>query len=132
MPDSPPRPARQRTIVTLAVRVLQAATAGAGAGYVDGADVRLALRCLIPYAPAELLVDYWHCAHQLRASRRERDCAEVLARICAALQAGGWYAGVDADRRALLTESLRTALDDDDRRRDAKRRYYHRPPGRGT
>jgi hypothetical protein len=131
VPDSSPRPARQRKLVTLAVRVLQAATTRADGGYVDGADVRLALRCLLPHAPAKLLTDFWHCAHQLRAATRERECAEALEAICAALEAGGWYPGVEADRRVQIAEAVRTSRDDDDRRRDAKRRYYHRPPGRG-
>lgn len=58
-------PRHQRVVIALSLRILRAGVERCGEGRVDGVEVRLALRCLLPHCPERWpLALYWDAAAQ--------------------------------------------------------------------
>lgn len=58
-------PRHQRVVIALSVHILRAGVARTAEGRVDGIDVRLALRCLLPHCPESWPLSlYWDAAGQ--------------------------------------------------------------------
>ncbi len=119
------------TIVELAVLVLHGAVGRAGAGRVDAADVRLALRCLLAArADRELLIEFWRYAGQPHTANREDSCAATLRSIIADLQAAGRYPPGDLGQRRLLADRVAAEGRDQATRTAIAQRHYWAPPRR--
>lgn len=117
------------TLIELAVRVLRAAVERAKAGPIDGAEVRLALRCILPHAADRaLLVEFWSCAGQLPNANRSDSCRAVLDAIVEDLRLAGRYPDADLETRRFMAESLVQVKRDRDVEALAKRRHYWTPP----
>lgn len=121
------------TLLELAVRVLRQAVGRAQGQRIDGDDVRLALRCLLPAVDdRRLLVEFWTYAGQLHHANRADSCAAVLGSIVADLRTTGRYPSEDLERRRLLVEFIQTAEADRETKRQVHRRHYFAPPPRRT
>ena len=61
----PPLSRGQRIIIALSIHILRAGVARCADARVDGAEVRLALRCLLPHCPERWPLElYWDAAQQ--------------------------------------------------------------------
>lgn len=119
------------TLIELAVRVLRAAVERAKGERIDVADVRLALRCLLPHAgDRQLLVEFWTYAGQLHNANRSDSCNAVLQSIIADLRAAGRYPSPDQEARRFAAEALMQAAHDREMKRQVQRRHYFTPPPR--
>lgn len=119
------------TLIELAVRVLRAAVERAKCSRVDGPEVRLALRCILPHASdRQLLVEFWAYAGQLPNAYRADSCAVVLNAIVEDMRAAGRYPSAEDERRRLLAEGVMQAARDRDAAAEVKRRHYFAPPPR--
>jgi hypothetical protein len=127
-------PSRQRvklTLVELAVLVLDQAVERADLARIDGDEVRLALRCLLPVTTdTRLLVEFWYYAGQLPHAGRKPNCRAVLASITADLRAGGHFPDQETARRRLLAERVIAAAGERDAKSAVQRRHYWAPPRR--
>jgi hypothetical protein len=127
-------PSRQRvklTLIELAVLVLDQAVERADLGRIDGDEVRLALRCLLPVAAdARLLVEFWLYAGQLPHAGRKPNCRAVLASITTDLRAGGHFPDQETARRRLLADRVIAAAEERDEKSAVSRRHYWAPPRR--
>jgi hypothetical protein len=55
----------QQVVIALSLRILRAGVERCGGSRIDGIEVRLALRCLLPYCPEHWpLALYWDAAAQ--------------------------------------------------------------------
>ena len=119
------------TLIELAVRVLRAAVERAKNERIDAADVRLALRCLLPHAgDRQLLVEFWGYAGQLHNANRSDSCDAVLQSIIADLRAAGRYPTPEDESRCLVSEAMAGAANDRETKRLVERRHYFSPPPR--
>ena len=119
------------TLIELAVRVLRAAVERAKAGPIDGPEVRLALRCVLPHATDRaLLVEFWSYAGQLPNANRSDSCRAVLDAIVEDLRAAGRYPDADLESRRFMAEALVQVKRDQEAEALAKRRHYWVPPPR--
>lgn len=117
------------TLIELAVRVLRAAIERARGERIDAADVRLALRCLLPHAgDRQLLVEFWTYAGQLHHANRSESCDAVLQSILADLRAAGRYPSPDQEARRFAAEAVVQAARDREIKRQVHRRHYFTPP----
>jgi hypothetical protein len=58
-------PRHQRVIISLSLHILRAAMVRSGETRVDGVEVRLALRCLLPHCPERWPLElFWDAAAQ--------------------------------------------------------------------
>jgi hypothetical protein len=125
-------PARQRvklTVIELAVLVLDQAVERADLGRIDGDEVRLALRCLLPVTvDRRLLIEFWYYAGQLPHAGRKPSCRSVLASITTDLRAGGHFPDQETARRRLLAERVIAAAGERDEKSAVQRRHYWAPP----
>lgn len=119
------------TLIELAVRVLHAAVERAKGGRIDGPEVRLALRCILPHASDRgLLVEFWSYAGQLPNANRADSCRAVLDAIVADLRSAGRYPDADLEARRLGAEAIIQSRLDREAEAQAKRRHYWAPPPR--
>lgn len=116
------------TLIELAVRVLRAAVERARGERIDVADVRLALRCLLPHGNRQLLVEFWTYAGQIHNANRSESCNAVLQSILADLRAAGRYPSPDQEARRFAAEALVQAAQDREMKRQVQRRHYFSPP----
>jgi hypothetical protein len=119
------------TLIELAVHMLRAAVERAKNERIDATDVRLALRCLLPYAgDRQLLVEFWTYAGQLHNANRSGSCDTVLQSIIADLRAAGHYPTPDDESRRLVAEAMPEAANDRETKRLVERQHYLSPPPR--
>ena len=119
------------TLIELAVRVLRAAVERAKNERIDAADVRLALRCLLPnVGDRQLLVEFWTYAGQLHNANRSDSCDAVLQSIIADLREAGRYPTPENESRRFVAEAIAGAASDRDTKRVVERRHYFCPPPR--
>lgn len=119
------------TLIELAVRVLRAAVERARSGRVDGPEVRLALRCILPHAgDRQLLIEFWTYSAQIPNANRGESCDAVLASIVEDLRATGRYPSVDQEARRAAAEAVMQAAQDRDAKNQVQRRHYFAPPPR--
>ena len=58
-------PKHQRIVIALSVHILRSGVTRSSDGPVDGVEVRLALRCLLPHCPERRPLElYWDAAKQ--------------------------------------------------------------------
>ena len=85
-------PRGQRVIIALSVHILRAGVARSSDGRVDGVEVRLALRCLLPHClerwPLEL---YWDAAKQKNDIGRAQGVTAAFNGIVRQLRRAGGY-----------------------------------------
>lgn len=119
------------TLIELAVRVLRAAIKRAKNERIDAADVRLALRCLLPHiTDRQLLIEFWAYAGQLHNANRADSCDAVLQSILADLRAADQYPSPDLEARRIAAELLMQAGHEREVKRQVQRRHYFAPPPR--
>lgn len=119
------------TLIELAVRVLRAAVERAMSERIDAADVRLALRCLLPHAgDRQLLVEFWAYAGQMHNANRSDSCDGVLQSIIDDLRAAGRYPAPEEESRRFVAEAMTGAANDRETKRLVERRHYFSPPPR--
>lgn len=119
------------TLIELAVRVLRAAVERAKAGPIDGPEVRLALRCILPLATDRgLLVEFWTYAGQLPNANRADSCRVVLEAIVADLRSSARYPNANLEARRFAAEAVMQLKHEREAEAQAKRRHYWAPPPR--
>ncbi|PZU05983.1 MAG: hypothetical protein DI605_20445 [Sphingomonas sp.] len=88
----PPLPRHQRVVIALSVHILRAGVARSGAGRVDGAEVRLALRCLLHHCPERWPLElYWDAAAQENDIGRAQGVTAAFNGIVRQLRRAGRY-----------------------------------------
>jgi hypothetical protein len=119
------------TLIELAVRVLRAAVERARSQRIDGPEVRLALRVVLPHAgDRQLLVEFWSYAGQMHTANRADSCNAVLGSIVEDLRAAGRYPSPDEEARRAMAEMLGEAGAERDAKAQVHRRHYFTPPPR--
>ena len=84
----PPR--HQRVVIDLSLRILRAAMVRSGQGRVDGIEVRLALRCLLPHCPDEWPLSlFWDAAQSANDIGRAQGCTAAFNGIIRQLRTVG-------------------------------------------
>jgi hypothetical protein len=82
----------QRVVIALSVHILRGAVARCGEVRVDTPEVRLALRCLLPYCPERWpLVLYWDAAGQENEIGRAQGVTAAFNGIVRQLRRAGCY-----------------------------------------
>ena len=86
------RPRHQRVVIALSVAILRAALSRSGVARVDGIEVRLALRCLLPHCPERWPLElYWDAAGQDNEIGRAQGCTAAFNGIVRQLRLSGAY-----------------------------------------
>jgi hypothetical protein len=82
----------QRIVIALSVHILRAGVARSSGGRVDGVEVRLALRCLVPHCPERWPLDnYWDSAAQANDIGRAQGVTAAFNAIVRQLRRAGCY-----------------------------------------
>ena len=119
------------TLIELAVRVLRAAVERARSQRIDGHEVRLALRVILPHAgDRQLLVEFWGYAGQIHTANRSDSCAAVLGSIIEDLRAAGCYPNPDEEARRAMVEMVGEVGAEREAKAQVQRRHYFTPPPR--
>lgn len=85
-------PRGQRVIIALSVHILRAGVARSSDGRVDGVEVRLALRCLLPHCPERWPLElYWDAAKQDNEIGRAQGVTAAFNGIVRQLRRAGRY-----------------------------------------
>jgi hypothetical protein len=85
-------PRGQRVIIALSVHILRAGVARSSDGRVDGVEVRLALRCLLPHCPERWPLElYWDAAKQENEIGRAQGVTAAFNGIVRQLRRAGHY-----------------------------------------
>jgi len=80
----------QRIVVDLSLRILRSAMARSGTARVDGIEVRLALRCLLPHCPDKWpLTLFWDAAQGDNDIGRSQGCTAAFNGIVRQLRQAG-------------------------------------------
>ena len=119
------------TLIELAVRVLRAAVERARSQRIDGYEVRLALRVILPHAgDRQLLVEFWSYAGQIHTANRADSCEAVLGSIVEDLRMAGRYPSPDVEARRAMVEMLGDVATEREAKSHVQRRHYFTPPPR--
>lgn len=88
-----PRLARhQRVVIALSVHILRSGVTRSSDTRVDGVEVRLALRCLVPHCPERWPLDlYWDAAKQENEIGRAQGVTAAFNGIVRQLRRAGCY-----------------------------------------
>ena len=90
-------PRHQRLVISYSVYVLRSATARSSEVRVDGFDVKLALRCLLPHCPESWpLLTFWDAAGQENEIGRAQGVTAAFNGIIRQLRKAGCYEDVSA------------------------------------
>lgn len=82
----------QRVVIALSVHILRSGVARSGAARVDGVEVRLALRCLLPHCPERWPLElYWDAAAQENEIGRAQGVTAAFNGIVRQLRRAGRY-----------------------------------------
>ena len=85
-------PRHQRVVIALSVHILRAGVARCSEGRVDGIEVRLALRCLLPHCPEPWPLSlYWDAAAQENEIGRAHGVTAAFNGIVRQLRKAGRY-----------------------------------------
>ena len=85
-----PRNRHQRIVIDLSLRILRSAMSRSGTSKVDGVDVRLALRCLLPHCPDRWpLTLFWDAAQGENDIGRAQGCTAAFNGIVRQLRRAG-------------------------------------------
>jgi hypothetical protein len=85
-------PRHQRVVIGLSVHILRNGVNRCGDGRVDGVEVRLALRCLLPHCPERWpLALYWDAARQENDIGRAQGVTAAFNGIVRQLRKAGRY-----------------------------------------
>ena len=85
-------PRHQRLLISYSVYVLRAATARSSDTRVDGIEVKLALRCLLPHCPERWpLITFWDAAQQTNEIGRAQGVTAAFNGIIRQLRKAGCY-----------------------------------------
>ncbi|AXB80183.1 hypothetical protein TQ38_026685 (plasmid) [Novosphingobium sp. P6W] len=88
----PSLPKHQRVVIALSVHILRAAVTSSSEGRVDGIEVRLALRCLLPHCPQRWPLElYWDAAKQENEIGRAQGVTAAFNGIVRQLRSAGRY-----------------------------------------
>ena len=85
-------PKHQRIVIALSVHILRAGVTRSADGRVDGVEVRLALRCLLPHCPERWPLElYWDAAKQENEIGRAQGVTAAFNGIVRQLRRAGRY-----------------------------------------
>lgn len=85
-------PKHQRVVIALSVHILRSAVTRSSDGRVDGVEVRLALRCLLPHCPERWPLElYWDAAKQNNEIGRAQGVTAAFNGIVRQLRRAGRY-----------------------------------------
>ena len=85
----------QRVVIALSVHILRSGVARCSDTRVDGVEVRLALRCLLPHCPERWPLElYWDAACQENEIGRAQGVTAAFNGIVRQLRRAGRYEGV--------------------------------------
>jgi hypothetical protein len=85
-------PRHQRVVIALSVHILRAGVAKCSETRVDGIEVRLALRCLLPHCPERWPLElYWDAARQENDIGRAQGVTAAFNGIVRQLRRAGRY-----------------------------------------
>ena len=85
-------PRHQRVIIALSVHILRSGVARSSDSRVDGVEVRLALRCLLPHCPERWPLElYWDAAAQENEIGRSQGVTAAFNGIVRQLRRAGRY-----------------------------------------
>ena len=85
-------PRHQRVVIALSVHILRSGVARSSAARVDGVEVRLALRCLLPHCPELWPLElYWDAAAQENEIGRAQGVTAAFNGIVRQLRRAGRY-----------------------------------------
>jgi len=88
-------PRHQRVVIALSVHILRAGVAKCSETKVDGIEVRLALRCLLPHCPERWPLElYWDAASQANEIGRAQGVTAAFNGIVRQLRKAGRYEDV--------------------------------------
>ena len=87
-----PLPRHQRVIIALSVRILRSGVTRCSEVRIDGVEVRLALRCLLPHCPERWPLElYWDAAKQENDIGRAQGVTAAFNGIVRQLRRAGRY-----------------------------------------
>lgn len=90
-----PLPKHQRVVIALSVHILRTGVTRSAGGRVDGVEVRLALRCLLPHCPERWPLElYWDAAKQDNEIGRAQGVTAAFNGIVRQLRRAGRYEDV--------------------------------------
>lgn len=85
----------QHVVIALSVHILRSGVARCSDARVDGVEVRLALRCLLPHCPERWPLElYWDAAAQENDIGRAQGVTAAFNGIVHQLRKVGWYEDV--------------------------------------
>ena len=85
-------PRHQRVVIALSVHILRSGVTRSGEARVDGVEVRLALRCLLPHCPERWPLElYWDAAAQENEIGRAQGVTAAFNGIVRQLRRVGRY-----------------------------------------
>ena len=85
-------PKHQRIVIALSVHILRSGVTRSSDGPVDGVEVRLALRCLLPHCPERWPLElYWDAAKQDNEIGRAQGVTAAFNGIVRRLRRAGRY-----------------------------------------
>ena len=85
-------PKHQRIVIALSVHILRSGVTRSSDGPVDGVEVRLALRCLLPHCPERWPLElYWDAAKQDNEIGRAQGVTAAFNGIVRQLRRAGRY-----------------------------------------
>lgn len=88
-------PRHQRVVIALSVHILRAGVARCSETTIDGMEVRLALRCLLPHCPERWPLElYWDAASQSNEIGRAQGVTAAFNGIVRQLRKAGRYEDV--------------------------------------
>ena len=90
-----PLPRHQRVVISLAIHILRNGVTRCADSRVDGVEVRLALRCLLPHCPERWPLElYWDAAKQENEIGRAQGVTAAFNGIVRQLRRAGRYEDV--------------------------------------
>ncbi|WP_242416457.1 hypothetical protein [Sphingomonas panni] len=88
-------PRHQRVVIALSVHILRSGVARCSEAKVDGPEIRLALRCLLPHCPERWPLElYWDAAAQTNDIGRAQGVTAAFNGIVRQLRRAGRYEDV--------------------------------------
>lgn len=85
-------PRHQRVVIALSVHILRSGVGRSSDAWVDGVEVRLALRCLLPHCPERWPLErYWDAAKQENDIGRTQGVTAAFNGIVRQLRRAGRY-----------------------------------------
>jgi hypothetical protein len=91
-------PKHQRVVIALSVHILRSGVTRSAVGRVDGVEIRLALRCLLPHCPERWPLElYWDAAKQENEIGRAQGVTAAFNGIVRQLRRAGRYEEASPD-----------------------------------